>query len=130
MNTTTENGEKEETLASKWGSLLIFIGFSALEVWVLIYGNLTFEKWRDWLFILGAFMFPLLALTSSHAITEDIRLQGTARKVAVFLKWILAAPFALIAVAVAIWLLSSVVGWFASIPGWAAVIIILLLLKR
>ena len=130
MSNPTELNEKEETLASMWGTLLIFVGFSALEIWVLVYGNLTFEKWKDWLFVLGAFMFPILALVSAHNLTRDERLQGVSRKLALLVKWVLAAPFALVVIAATIWLLISIFGWFASIPGWAAVIIVILLLKR
>lgn len=130
MSTTSQGDTKEETLASKWGTLILFVGFSVLEACALVYGNLTFEKWKDWLIVFGAFMFPVLALVSAHSLTKDTRLQGINRKLAVYVKWVLAAPFALIAITLAMWLLFSIFGWFASIPGWAAVIIILLFLKR
>jgi hypothetical protein len=60
MSTTSQGDTKEETLASKWGTLILFVGFSVLEACALVYGNLTFEKWKDWLIVFGAFMFPVL----------------------------------------------------------------------
>jgi hypothetical protein len=47
MSTTSQGETKEETLGSKWGTLLLFIGLSVLEAWVLVSGNLTFVRWKD-----------------------------------------------------------------------------------
>ena len=50
-----------ETRREKWTTFLIFVGASILEASVLTFGNLIFEKWRDWIIVGGALFFPVLA---------------------------------------------------------------------
>lgn len=120
----------EESLKQKWLNLLIFMGFSILELWVLFFGNLTFDRWKDWIILCGAFFFPFMALISAGSLANDSRLTGPRKNLALVLKWLLAAPFALVGLAIAGWALYSTFGWFATIPSWAAVIILILLFKR
>ena len=119
-----------ETLASKWLTLVLWLGFSALEIWLLLFGNLKFDHWKAWVIALGAVFFPFMALWSAAELTSDKRLTGALRRGAVAIKWLLAAPFVIVATILIGWLLFAVLGWFASIPLWAAVIIILLLIKK
>lgn len=54
-----------------------------------------------------------------------------ARLVAVegrFVTWLWAAPLGLIAAGLGLWAVVALFGWLGSIPGWAAVIIVLLIL--
>ena len=122
--------ETEETLNQKWFNLLTFSGFSVLEIWVLFYGNLTFERWKDWLIVGGAFFFPIMALISAGNLAHDSRLVGPLKTLVSGFMWLLALPFALIALGIVGWAMFSIFGWFATIPTWAAVIILLLLLKK
>ena len=50
-----------ETRREKWTTFLIFVGASILEASVLTFGNLIFEKWRDWIIVGGTLFFPVLA---------------------------------------------------------------------
>lgn len=120
----------EKGVKEKWKTLLFWLGFSVLGIWALIYGNLTFEKWKDWLIVGTAFYFPLMAFDSARNLESDPRVVGMAKSIARMCQWILAAPFVIVALSVAGWLLFSFFGWLATIPAWAAVIIILLLLRR
>lgn len=120
----------EETLNQKWFNLLVFFGFSIFELWSLFYGNLTFEHWKDWLIVGGAFFFPIMALISAGNLAHDTRLVGPIKTVVLGFMWLLALPFVLIALAITGWALYSIFGWFATIPVWAAVIILLLLFKK
>ncbi|SFK45166.1 hypothetical protein SAMN05192579_10314 [Rhodanobacter glycinis] len=128
MNEVREAQAFDQTLAGKWGVLILFIAFSALEIWALFSGVVTLEHWRGWLIAGGAVLFPFLALWSAIELTKDNRLIGAARHLATAIKWLLALPFVLVAVALIGWLLYQTFGWFATIPSWAAVIIVLLLL--
>ena len=120
----------EEGLKQKWFNLLTFLGFSILELWVLFFGNLTFERWKDWIIVGGAFFFPLMALRSASSLANDSRLTDPSKNLALAIKWLLAAPFVLIGLVIAGWALYSIFGWFATIPSWAAVIILILLFKK
>src|SRR5882672_12686935 len=116
----------KETPKEKWINFLAFVGFSALEIGVLIWGNLTFQKWRDWVIVAGALFFPILAMISLRGIRNDWTNEESDRAFWKVFGWLFALPFILGAVAVAIWILFVFFGWLATIPGWAAVIIILL----
>ena len=119
-----------DTLSSMWWTLAVHLAFSVLEIWLLTSGNLKFEHWKDWFIAFGAIFFPFMALLSAYALTSDIRLKGHLRSIALTIQWLLAVPFLSIAAGILGWLLFSLIGWFATIPAWAAVIIILLLVRQ
>ncbi|KZC20689.1 MULTISPECIES: hypothetical protein [Rhodanobacter] len=128
MNEVREAQAFDQTLAGKWGLVILFVGFSALEIWALFSGVVTLAHWKGWLIAGGAVFFPIMALWSAIDLTRDSRLIGIARHLATAIKWLLALPFVLVAVAFIGWLLYQAAGWLATIPSWAAVIIVLLLL--
>lgn len=72
-----------EGLEEKWSDLLVWLGFSALELRVLVHNNLTFEGWRDWSIVAGAFFFPLAALGLAYSLANDPRVAGIGKIIAV-----------------------------------------------
>ncbi len=114
-------------------TFLIFLFLSALEIWALFTRDMRFEKWADWIIVGGAVMFPLLAFQSGRAMRNNWSAERSDQAVKRMFSWLLATPFLLAAAALGLWAVLAVFGWLGSIPGWAAVIIfllVLLLLKR
>lgn len=111
-----------------WSSLAIFGFFSLLEIFVLSSQPVDFSRWRYWLIASGAVFFPIMALLSLLAIVFDWSNDKSDRA----FKWtfglIFLGPLVLVAAVVGGYFLLSAFGWFATIPSWAAVIIVLLVL--
>jgi len=114
----------------KWSTFLIFLVASALEMGVLAFGNLTFEKWSDWIIVGGALFFPVLTVISWIDLLNDWSVDKSDRIVLKVFGWIIGVPVVAGALLLVLWVLLSFFGWLATIPVWAAVIIILLLLRR
>jgi uncharacterized membrane protein YdjX (TVP38/TMEM64 family) len=111
-----------------WLALVVFLFLSFLAMFVLSSQPTDFSRWRYWIIAGGAVFFPIFALITLLAIVFDWSNAKTDRT----LKWmfglIILVPLSLIAAVVGGYFLLSAFGWFATIPSWAAVIIVLLLL--
>jgi hypothetical protein len=121
----------DEARKSHLYQLLVFGGLGGLNNWVLFFGEpLDDTTVKYWALVAGAFLFPLLAIVSWRAYRNGWQPERTDKAVGRLFGWLVASPFVLIAAGLVIWGVVSLAGWFASIPVWAAVIIILLLIRR
>ena len=93
----TGTSARPESRRDKWIIFLLFLGFSALEVAVLVFGHLTFEKWGDWIIAGGAVFFPILTVLSGKSLANDWTAEESDRTVGKVFGWIIAAPFVIAA---------------------------------
>jgi len=105
---------------SNRNTFLGFLAVSILEVYVLMSGYRT-SDWRDWLIVGGAIFFPLFTVFSWRVWRNDWSPERSDQAAGRLFGWLFVTPFI-------IWALFLVVGWFATIPVWATVIIMLLFL--
>lgn len=108
---------------------VFFLGFAALEAWVFQSGELERKaEWVTWLVgisaigFLAAGIFSLLAWAKNWS-PEDYDVAGTKTW-----NWVVGTPLVIGGGLLALWLSLSAFGWLTSIPAWAAVIIVLLVL--
>ena len=111
--------------SAKWTWFLLALGFSALEISVLVFGNLTFATWKDWVIAAGAVFFPVLAVLTCLDLVNDWSDDKSDRVTRTIF---IGIPLAVCALLLVSWMLWSFFGWIVTIPIWAAVIIILLIL--
>ena len=106
----------------------IFVFFSALEIAGLFYQPPTFSTLKDWIVVGGAIFFPIMAIISFRVLrnnwTDEQIDQVTMRT----LGYVVLVPVAIVAAVLVGIALFSAFGWLATIPSWAAVIIVLLVL--
>lgn len=126
----TSTSSRSETRREKLTFFILFLGFSILEVAVLAFSHPTFEKWGDWMIAGGALLFPILTVLSWKSLISNWSVEESDHAVGKVFGWIIAAPVIVAALVLVGWALFSFLGWLATIPVWAAVIIILLLLRR
>ena len=107
---------------------------SAFMIGHLIYNRSTFSDAGDWIMLGGGIWFLLWAILSLFAMRNNWGDEQFARfdRISETVGYVVLAPVALIAIALIAVLagvaLFSAFGWFATIPSWAAVIIVLLVL--
>jgi hypothetical protein len=121
---TSEGKQRREKLYQ----LLVFVFFSVFEISYLLYSQPTFSKLGDWIILGGAFFFPIMALISWRSIRNDWSAEKEDQTITRTFGSIVLAPILLVVAVVAGFALFSAFGWLATIPSWAAVIIILLVL--
>jgi hypothetical protein len=100
----------------------------SFEIGYLFYDPPTFSSLKDWIILGGAIFFPIMAILSFFAIRNNWTDEQADRITMRTLGYVVLAPISLILVVLAGFGLFSAFGWLASIPSWAAVIIILLVL--
>jgi hypothetical protein len=105
-----------------------FVFFSALEIGYLFYMQPTFSTLGDWTILGGAIFFPIMAILSFFAMRNNWSDEQADRITMRTLGYVVLAPIALIVAVLVGIALFSAFGWFATIPSWAAVIIVLLVL--
>ncbi len=123
----------KDTRRTKWFPFFVYLAGSAFLISVLVDSKLNFSNWGDWFLVLGTIISMVYTVIAGLSLVRDW--SDTEENLAVLagektMSWLIGAP---IIVLVGVWLLGSVVGWFSSIPSWAAVIIallVLLLLRR
>jgi hypothetical protein len=111
-------------------TFLGFLLFSVLYIAFLVYLPPKFVGWRDWIPVAGAIFFPLMALLSWLSMRNDWSVEKEEQTIMRTLGYIVLAPVLLVVAIIVGLALYSAFGWFATIPSWAAVIIVLLLLKK
>ena len=118
-----------ETMPSRHRELrkqfLAFLAFSVFEIGYLVIHGVKLETVRDWIILLGAIFFPICALLSFFAMQRQWSAEQEDRVFTRTLGWIVLGPIVLILAGVGLY---AAFGWFAAIPSWAAVIIVLLVL--
>lgn len=108
---------------------IFFLGFAALEAWLFQSGELDRRaEWLTWLVGLGAIGFFAAGLFSLVAWAKNWNADETEKTGQDLLGCAVAIPFVVVGVLIAAWLLFSALGWLTSIPAWAGVIIVLLVL--
>lgn len=108
---------------------IFFLGFAALEVWLFQSGELHRRaEWLTWLVGVAAVCFFAAGVFSLVAWAKNWNAEETEKTGQEMLGCAVAIPFVAVAVVVAAWLLFSALGWLTSIPAWAVVIIVLLVL--
>ena len=115
----------------RWGqifALLFSLSFSALEIGVLIFAPPKFDHWTDWLIVGGAILFPIMAIFLFISMLAGWSAEREEQAFTRTIGCIFLTPVVLIIVAVAGFALYSAFGWLGTIPTWAAVIIVLLVL--
>jgi hypothetical protein len=105
-----------------------FLLFSVLEIGYLLYSRLTFTVWRDWIFLGGAVLFSIMTIISWRSMRNNRTAEQEDRAVTLTFGYIVAGPIILLIAVLAGFALFSMFGWLATIPSWAAVIIVLLVL--
>jgi hypothetical protein len=74
-------------------------------------------------------LFPMLAVISGMGLLKNWSIEESERATNRVIGWIIAIPLIVAAFVIATWGIVSFFGWLATIPSWAAVIIILLLIN-
>lgn len=110
-----------------WFQFLTLVGFSVLEIGLLAFGNVAFDRWPVWVIAGGAIFFPLCAAISWRDLRHNWSRECAGRTFEGVLGQILAIHVILAALGIAMWILFFAIGWFATIPAWVGGIIILLL---
>jgi protein-S-isoprenylcysteine O-methyltransferase Ste14 len=108
--------------------VFVFLFFSIFEIGYLIYSPPTFSTWRDWIIVAGAILFPIMATISWRSMRNNWSTDKEDQTIMQTLGYIVLAPILVLIIVIAGFALFSAFGWFATIPSWAAVIIILLVL--
>ena len=121
VSALTQLDERRERLFP----LRIFVFFSIFLIGYLFFRPPTFSNLGDWIIVGGAFLTPVLALISWLSIRNDWSVQKEEQTSMRTLGYIVLAPVLLLMALIAGFALYSA---FATIPSWAAVIIILLAL--
>lgn len=124
-----ENTNFSDGVMRKWLVVFFFIGLFLLNIWAFFYSE-EIEKNSNWVYIFGFFFYPIIIFIETTELVNDSRLVGVSKSIAGFIWLVFAFPLIFVGIGTAIWLLFLVFGWLAAIPAWAAVIIIILLLKR
>jgi len=109
-------------------SFVCFLVGAALEIGMVLFGDLTFRSWQDWIIAGGAFFFPIMAALSLVALRKNWTLDQSEAAVKRTFGWIIGIPVIFAALLAVGWSLFSFFGWLGTIPAWAAVIIVLLIL--
>jgi len=141
------NPKNPRSRNDKWATFFILLSLSLAHLGGWLSGDLKFETLTDWYFLFTAISFTALTavswkrLENKWSINHSKQLikkglvfllkavnhsKQVIKKVLVFL---LKAVFVIFLVAVVGWVLVSFFGWLGTIPLWAAVIIVLLILK-
>ena len=108
---------------------IFFLGMAALEAWLFQSGELDRKaEWLTWLVGLGAVGFLAAGVFSLFAWAKNWNAEETEKTGQDVLGCAVAIPFVVVGLLIAAWLLFSALGWLTSIPAWAAVIIVLLVL--
>lgn len=105
-----------------------FLGFSALEISHFVFNGIKLEKVGDWIILVGAVLFPIMTIVSWRSLRNNWTAEEEDRAATRTLGYIVLIPIILVAVIVTGYALFSLYGWLATIPSWAAVIILLLIL--
>ena len=113
--------------SESWGTFLGFVAISALEIFVLFEYSLPPSTFKDWIIFGGAILFPVGAILSLIGILKNWSVEESDNAFSKTFGLILATPFIIALLGFIVWLLYNFVGWLATIPLWAAVIIVLLL---
>jgi len=107
----------------------VLVLFSVLAIGGLLFNPPTSSDWRDWIVLVGVILLPII---TAIVLYRSMRNNWTAEQEEQTLKrtlgYVVLAPIALIVAVLAGVVLFSAFGWLASIPSWAAVIIVLLVL--
>jgi peptidoglycan/LPS O-acetylase OafA/YrhL len=125
MSEETQRADQLLRRRQQLGVVACFGLFSLLSIWVLVYRTPTFVNWRDWITVLAAFFFPLLTFLSLLSLWRGWSADHEERIVLRTLGYIVVTPVILLAVIIGGYF---AFGWFATIPSWAAVVIVLLVL--
>lgn len=123
---------QEASLKEKWGSFGFFFGVSLLEVLLLLTEVVSIANWMGWLILTSAIIFSIMSVISLISIINHWSIEKEESIVEKIMGFLVGTPVVLVlilvAIALLVWAAISVFGWFGSIPSWAAVIIVLLIL--
>jgi hypothetical protein len=109
-------------------SFWTWAGLSVLVIGYLIWKPPTFSTWRDWFIVGGAIFFPVLAIVSFISMRKEWTPHQEDWVFRRTLGYMILGPILLVAIVIGGILLYSAFGWLGTIPSWAAVIIVLLVL--
>jgi hypothetical protein len=93
MNENNDPQTQPESIKQELSTLIYGLGFSALGVWVLVYENLKFDHWKDWLIVVSTIFSLLMTFGAANILAKDAGVTGVVNTVAVAVKWLLLAPF-------------------------------------
>jgi hypothetical protein len=109
-------------------TFFIFLFFSAFEVGYLIFGDVSLTTWGGRVILFGAFFFPIFAVISWRSMRNNWSAQREDDAAMRIIGWMFGVPIILATLVLGGWALYSALGWLGTIPSWAAVIIILLII--
>jgi uncharacterized protein YacL len=116
----------------QFASFVLFALVSAFWVGYLFYHPPTFSTVGDWVIVAGAIFFSIMAITALCGMLNGWTAEQEDKALGRTMGFVVFAPVALIVAALvaAVFgiILFSAFGWLATIPSWAAVIIVLLVL--
>jgi hypothetical protein len=125
-----------ETVAKRrqgrFTSFVLFALISAFWAGYLFYHPPTFSTVGDWVIVAGAIFFAIWAITALCGMLNGWTAEQEDKALGRTMGFVVFAPVALVVAALVAGLagvtLFSTFGWLATIPSWAAVIIVLLVL--
>jgi hypothetical protein len=112
----------------QFAAFAICVLFSALAIGYLFYQPPTFSNLKDWVTLGGAIFLPPLAIINFFGMRNNWSDEQADQIAKQTFGYVVLAPIALIVAVLAGIMLFSAFGWFATIPSWAAIIIVLLVL--
>lgn len=108
-------------------TFLGFVFFSALEIGYLFFRPPTFSTLQDWIIVGGAVLCSIMAIVSFRIMRNDWTDEEADRVTMRTLRYVFLSPFFVIGGLFLAVILQSA---FESIPFWAVIFILLLLLKK
>jgi hypothetical protein len=116
----------------QFASFAVFAFISAFWIGYLFYHPPTFSTIGDWIIVGAAIFFSIMAIAALCGMLNNWTSEQEDQAIGRTLGYVVLAPIALIVVALVAVLAGIVLfpafGWLATIPSWAAVIIVLLVL--
>jgi hypothetical protein len=120
--------EQPETKREKLVQPLVFLLFSVFFFGYWFYRPPTFSTWQDWIIVGGAVFCPIMAIFMWVSIPNTWSAEKEDQAFMQTLGYLVLVPILLVLAVIAGFALFSTFGWLATIPSWAAIITILLVL--
>ena len=117
-----------DTPLSKWGEFLVFLFLGVYATYLVFLGDGFKKEWVLWLIACSIPVWCAFSVFSLLSIIKGWTNREVESKGNKAFRYAIATPFALAGIALVLSHLMALFGWFSSIPSWATVMIILMVL--